>query len=136
MEINNLNALSPLDGRYQSRLGELRQIASEFGLIYNRLVIEIRWLKTLADMSELTGLPPPDAASHLFLENLIKHFDLSAAQEIKTIEKTTNHDVKAVEYYLHNKIKNNAKLKPFIPFIHFGCTSEDINNLAYGLNAQ
>ena len=133
MKFCPLTTLSPLDGRYQAKLAALQPIASEYGLIRYRLMVEIRWLMTLADMPEFTKLPSLDAAGRRFLENLIDQFDLSAAEQIKAIEQTTNHDVKAVEYYLHNKIRNNPQLTPFIPFIHFGCTSEDINNLAYGL---
>lgn len=133
MELSSLTALSPLDGRYHAKLAELRPIASEYGLIHHRLIVEVRWLITLADLPDFTHLPPLDAASRQFLENLIQQFDEAAAEQIKAIEKTTNHDVKAVEYYLHNQIKNHDQLKKWIPFIHFGCTSEDINNLAYGL---
>lgn len=134
MELSSaLTALSPLDGRYQAKLASLRPIASEYGLIRYRLWVEIRWLLTLTDLPELTQLPPLDASNRQFLENLVNDFDVTAAEQIKTIEQTTNHDVKAIEYYLHNKIKNKPILAKFMPFIHFGCTSEDINNLAYGL---
>jgi len=133
MDFSALTALSPLDGRYTAKLEALRPIASEFGLIRFRLTVEIRWLLTLAEIPELTQLPPLDDDARQFLENLIRQFDLTAAQEIKQIEQTTHHDVKAIEYYLINKFKTNSKLEKLIPFIHFGCTSEDINNLAYGL---
>lgn len=136
MKFSALTALSPLDGRYQSKIVELFPIASEYGLIRFRLTVEIRWLMLLADMPEFTRLPPLDADSRRFLENLIQNFDLPAAEQIKTIEQTTNHDVKAIEYYIHGQCKNNKKLARLIPFIHFGCTSEDINNLAYGLMLQ
>ena len=133
MEVCPLSGISPLDGRYYTKLISLRPIASEFGLIYYRLIVEIRWLLRLSVQNELTGLPKIDTDGQLFLENLIQNFDLTAAEQIKAIEKTTNHDVKAIEYYLHEQFKTNSKLSPYIPFIHFGCTSEDINNLAYGL---
>lgn len=133
MELSALTALSPLDGRYQSQLAELRPIASEYGLIYFRLIVEIRWLIFLSSQQDLTHLPPLSPQSRQNLENLIKEFDLNAAQQIKAIEFTTNHDVKAIEYYLHNILIHDPQLAPYIPFIHFGCTSEDINNLAYGL---
>jgi adenylosuccinate lyase len=133
VKFSALTALSPLDGRYQSKLTELRPIASEYGLIYYRFIVEIRWLMTLADLPAFTRLPPLSADSRLFLTDLIAHFDLSAAEDIKKIEQTTNHDVKAIEYYIQNICESNENLVKLIPFIHFGCTSEDINNLAYGL---
>ncbi len=133
MEVSSLKNLSPLDSRYRTQLMELCPIASEYGLIRYRLLVEIRWLITLTDMPNFTQLPPLDSNSRQFLEEIINNFDLAAAEKIKTIEQTTNHDVKAVEYYLHDKIKDHPILTNFIPFLHFGCTSEDINNLAYGL---
>ena len=133
MELAALTALSPLDGRYYNILAELRPIASEYGLIYFRLTVEIRWLMILANQSELTHAQPLEAESCEFLENILTSFDLQAAEQIKIIEKTTNHDVKAVEYYIRNQLQHHPKLSRLIPFIHFGCTSEDINNLAYGL---
>lgn len=136
MQYSPLTAISPLDGRYQSKLTSLTSLVSEYGLIHWRLIIEIRWLMFLADLPHLTRLPPLDTNSRRFLEKIINDFDLQAAEEIKTIEKTTNHDVKAVEYYLHNQLKSHPTLAKLIPFIHFGCTSEDINNLAYGLMLQ
>jgi adenylosuccinate lyase len=128
-----LTALSPLDGRYQSQLTDLRAIGSEYGLIRYRLIVEVRWLILLVDTLDLTFLPPLQDEQRQFLENLINQFDIAEAEEIKIIEQTTNHDVKAIEYYLHNKLKNHPQLAKLIPYIHFGCTSEDINNLAYGL---
>lgn len=133
MEFSVLTALSPLDGRYQTKLAELRPISSEYGLVHLRLIVEIRWLITLSHYPALTNLPPLGPESRQFLENLITGFDLTAAEQIKNIEQTTNHDVKAVEYYIQNQLKNHAILAKFIPFIHFGCTSEDINNVAYAL---
>ncbi len=133
MESNSLTALSPLDGRYQSQLLNLRSIGSEYGLIRFRVIVEVRWLILLSSLSDFTLLPPLKDENRQVLENLINQFDILDAREIKIIEQTTHHDVKAIEYYLHNKLKNNPQLEKLIPFIHFGCTSEDINNLAYGL---
>ncbi len=133
MESTFLTALSPLDGRYQSQLADLRPIGSEYGLIRYRLIVEVRWLILLVSTINRTFLPPLQDEQREFLENLINQFDISEAGEIKIIEQTINHDVKAIEYYLHNKLKNNPNLVKLIPYIHFGCTSEDINNLAYGL---
>jgi adenylosuccinate lyase len=133
MEVSPLTSISPLDGRYQAKLEKLRPFASEYGLIYHRLLVEIRWLIALSQQTHLTGLPQLSASGRQYLENLITHCDVAVAEQIKAIEKTTNHDVKAIEYYLHNQFKNNPELSQFIPFIHFGCTSEDINNLAYSL---
>lgn len=127
-----LTALSPLDGRYQTKLVELSPIASEYGLMRFRLIIEIRWLLLIVQDARLTFHPPIDASEQEILENFISEFDINSAEEIKIIEKTTNHDVKAIEYYIQKKLLK-AGLEKYVPFIHFGCTSEDINNLAYGL---
>ena len=128
-----LMALSPLDGRYRNKLSDLPEIASEYGLIRYRLMIEIHWLLTLADMPDFTHLPKPDESNKQFLQKILHDFNLSSAEQVKSIEETTNHDVKAIEYFLKEILESNSKLKSYIPFIHFGCTSEDINNLAYGL---
>lgn len=133
MQNSALMALSPLDGRYEKKLSELRNISSEYGLIKYRLMVEIHWLLTLSAMPELTHLPPLEQNQRQFLQEMIDNFTPAAAEQIKNIEQTTNHDVKAVEYYLSAQIQNHPTLAGFIPFIHFGCTSEDINNLAYGL---
>lgn len=133
MQHTTLTALSPLDGRYANQLISLRPIMSEYGLIYHRLFIEIRWLEFLAESKEFAEVSKlSDSAKH-FLQYILEEFDLSAAEQIKTIEQTTNHDVKAIEYYIRNQLLHHAELAPLVPFIHFGCTSEDINNLAYSL---
>ena len=125
-----LDALSPLDGRYREKVAELRPIMSEFGLMHYRLIVEVRWLIFLSQEEAITELPPLDAANLSALNQLIEQFSNDDAAAIKKIEQTTNHDVKAVEYFLQEKLKHAPEL---IPFIHFSCTSEDINNVAYAL---
>src|SRR3990167_6286207 len=129
MELSSLTALSPLDGRYQDKTADLRPFFSEFGLIRYRVLVEIRWLMFLMKAGTLT--PAMDETALKKLERLITDFQASESKTIKSIEKKTNHDVKAVEYYLQQQCQGDASLKPLIPFIHFGCTSEDINNLDY-----
>jgi len=131
MKMDSLLAISPLDGRYARKLDDLKPLASEFGLIKARLQVEIAWLMALA---ENPGLPEITLTAHLksTLEGILKNFDLTAAEEVKAIEKTTNHDVKAVEYYLRQQLEQHG-LKTFLPFVHFALTSEDVNNLSYGL---
>ncbi len=133
MTLSSLTALSPLDGRYAAKLEQCRPIFSEYGLLYHRVLVEIRWLQCMAKqqaIGEVAALEADDAA---LLEQIIANFDEQAAQTIKDIEKTTNHDVKAVEYYIRDQLAKQPNLKKLIPFIHFACTSEDINNLAYAL---
>ena len=133
MQLSMLTAISPLDGRYGNRTDQLRSIVSEYGLIFYRLHVEISWLLLLAETAEMTEVKTLSAEEQLFLKNILSSFDEKEAHHIKNIEKTTNHDVKAVEYYLREKIEAHATLKRLSPFIHFACTSEDINNLAYAL---
>ena len=133
MEFNSLIALNPLDGRYAIQITPLRTIMSEFGLIYHRLFVEIRWLEFLANWESFTDIQPLSSQAKKHLNYLLEQFDLSAAEQIKAIELTTNHDVKAIEYYLRNQFLHHPELSNLIPFIHFGCTSEDINNIAYAL---
>jgi len=133
MEASPLTTITPIDGRYAHKVQDLQPIFSEYGLMKHRLFVEIRWLQTLASHPEIKELPSFDTDANAFLESLIENFDLTAAKHIKSIEQTTNHDVKAIEYYLKEKLNEHASLKPFIEFIHFACTSEDINNLAYAL---
>lgn len=133
MQNLSLTALSPLDGRYRNKLADLPEIASEYGLMRYRLMIEIHWLLTLANLPDFTHLPRIDKPSQQFLQSILNDFNLAAAEQIKSIERVTNHDVKAIEYFLQEKLAGHPQLKAYIPFIHFGCTSEDINNLAYGL---
>lgn len=128
-----LLALSPLDGRYADQNEALRPLFSEYGLIRLRLLVEIRWLEALSEEERIPELPPLSASARRFLEALLEHFNEREAAAVKRIERTTNHDVKAVEYYLKEKLKDHPELGPVREFVHFGCTSEDINNLAYGL---
>ncbi len=133
MQLSSLTALSPLDGRYQSKLIKFREISSEYALIKYRLQIEIRWLITLSTHTALTHLPQLEPKELTILEEIINRFDIQEAEQVKALELKTNHDVKAVEYYLQNQLLNHHNLSKYIPFIHFACTSEDINSLAYGL---
>ena len=133
MQHANLKALSPIDGRYGNKVSALRNIFSEYGLIRHRVLVEVRWLQWLAnepDIEEINSLSP---AIKKNINNIVKEFSINDAERIKEIEATTNHDVKAVEYYIAEKIGNNTDIANIRDFIHFGCTSEDINNLAYGL---
>lgn len=133
LPLSDLTAVSPLDGRYSRATTVLRPYASEFGLIRYRVLIETRWLQYLASAADLPELTPFDAAENARLDAIVGEFDLMQAQRIKTIERTTNHDVKAVEYFLRERCADDPTLGRAIPFLHFACTSEDINNLAYGL---
>jgi len=128
-----LNAISPVDGRYHLKTQALSPYFSEFGLTYYRLLIEIRWLESLAANEDIHEILPFNVATREYLNDILKHFDEVEAQTIKTYEKQTNHDVKAVEYYLKDKLLQHDVLKELTSFIHFACTSEDINNLAYAL---
>ena len=133
MSDQTLLALSPLDGRYAGKVAALRPIFSEFGLIKARVRVEVEWLLALADepgIVELTALP---AASVGRLRALADGFDTSDAARVKDIERTTNHDVKAVEYFIKEKLKDDPSLATALEFVHFACTSEDINNLSYSL---
>ncbi|RUR48978.1 adenylosuccinate lyase [Vreelandella populi] len=133
MQLSALTALSPVDGRYGSKAAALREHFSEFGLIRARVIVEVRWLQRLAEHDQIVEVPPLSAEAGAFLEQLIRDFSLEDAERIKEIERTTNHDVKAVEYFLKEKIAGNAELNAVTEFIHFACTSEDINNLSYGV---
>jgi adenylosuccinate lyase len=133
MTLTALTALSPLDGRYASKLNPLREIFSEYGLIKARVEIEIRWLQALAAEKNIVEVPEFSKSCQAFLNQIIENFDETAAKHIKELEHTTNHDVKAVEYYLKEQFSSHLELSKFSEFIHFACTSEDINNLAYGL---
>ena len=128
-----LMAVSPIDGRYLRHTEVLQNYCSEYGLIRYRVIVEIRWLMHLASCPQIPELAPLDDSTQAFMETLIQDFGPEDAARIKDIEKTTNHDVKAVEYYLQEKIRSRGGLDAAIPFIHFGCTSEDINNTAYAL---
>lgn len=133
MELTQLTALSPVDGRYGTKTEHLRPIFSEFGLIRHRVLVEIRWLQALARQDEIREVPALSSHAEHVLNDIIEKFSEPDAQRIKNIERTTNHDVKAVEYFLKEKIAGNQELEAVSEFIHFACTSEDINNLAYAL---
>ena len=131
--LSALTALSPIDGRYASKADSLRPYLSEFGLIKARVTVEIRWLQSLADNSAIGELAAFDADTNAFLNSIVDDFSEADAQTIKDIEATTNHDVKAVEYFIKDKFRGNQQLEDSLEFIHFACTSEDINNLSYAL---
>jgi adenylosuccinate lyase len=128
-----LTALSPVDGRYASKTAALRPYFSEFGLIKYRVLVEIRWLQALSQQSAIEEVPEFSAEANTHLETIIDNFSEDDAACVKTIERTTNHDVKAVEYFLKEKIASNNEINAVSEFIHFACTSEDINNLSYAL---
>jgi adenylosuccinate lyase len=133
MTATSLTALSPLDGRYAAKADPLRPIFSEYGLMHRRVLVEVRWLLALSDHPTIVEVPGFGAASRAALEALAASFSLDDAERVKTIERETNHDVKAIEYFIKERIAGNAELAPALEFVHFACTSEDINNLAYSL---
>ncbi|MFZ1326290.1 MAG: adenylosuccinate lyase [Candidatus Contendobacter sp.] len=133
MELTALTAISPIDGRYADKTAELRPLFSEYGLIRYRVEVEVRWLQALACHPDIPEVPALSARAMDVLDGLITQFTLADAQRVKAIERVTNHDVKAVEYLLKEKIAGDAELEAVSEFIHFACTSEDINNLAYAL---
>ena len=133
MELNALTAISPVDGRYGSKVSVFRDIFSEYGLIRNRVTVELRWLQKLAAHPGITEVPAFSAGANQFLDRMISEFNLADAERIKGIERTTNHDVKAVEYFIKEKIAETPELHAVTEFVHFACTSEDINNLSHAL---
>ncbi len=133
MELSALTAISPIDGRYGSKTESLRPIFSEYGLIRHRVLVEVRWLQALSHHPQIPEVPELSDHANRVLDGIVEHFSEEDAQRVKNIERTTNHDVKAVEYFLKEKIAGNHELEAVSEFIHFACTSEDINNLAYGL---
>ncbi|WP_370217158.1 adenylosuccinate lyase [Thalassolituus sp.] len=133
MELSALTAISPLDGRYGSKTASLRAVFSEFGLIRARVEVEIRWLQRLAEHEAITEVPAFSADTNAQLDAIVANFSEADAQRVKDIEATTNHDVKAVEYFITEKFADNEELKAVNEFVHFACTSEDINNLSHGL---
>jgi adenylosuccinate lyase len=133
MTYETATALSPLDGRYANKLDPLRSIFSEYGLIARRLEVEVKWLQTLSSLPEITEVPQFSAESESKLSAVLTGFDLDGAAQVKDIEKTTNHDVKAIEYYLKDAIASDPGLAAASEFVHFACTSEDINNLSHAL---
>jgi adenylosuccinate lyase len=133
MDLNSLTALSPVDGRYGSKTADLRPIFSEYGLIRCRVLVEIRWLQALSRHPGIPEVPAFSADANRQLDSIVERFDVADAGRVKEIERTTNHDVKAVEYFLKERVADHAELLAASEFIHFACTSEDINNLAHGL---
>jgi adenylosuccinate lyase len=133
MELSQLTAVSPVDGRYGGKTESLRPIFSEYGLIRHRIIVEVRWLQALAAHDEIGEVPALSSHADRVLNDIVGNFSEQDAQRVKNIESTTNHDVKAVEYFLKEKITGNEELEAVSEFIHFACTSEDINNLAYAL---
>ena len=133
MTFNNLTSISPIDGRYSAKTGPLKAIFSEYGLIKYRLLVEVRWLEAMSKNSQISEVPEFSLKSKNVLSNIVDNFSLEDAKVIKGIEKTTNHDVKAVEYFLKEKVSSTPELQNVNEFIHFACTSEDINNLSYAL---
>ena len=132
MQLNTLKSISPIDGRYADKVNNFREIFSEFGLIKYRIIVEVRWLQFLSKNTDIKEVHF-GAEANTVLDNIIINFDLESAGRIKEIEKTTNHDVKAVEYFIKEQIQNNAELKKISEFIHFACTSEDINNISHAM---
>ena len=133
MKLTELSAISPIDGRYSKLVTELQEIFSEYALIKYRVFVEIEWFIHLSKQKHIKELPHLTKQSITFLSKIEKNFSLTEARKVKNIEKKTNHDVKAVEYYLRDQFKKSRQLKGLAEFIHFGCTSEDINNISYAL---
>lgn len=133
MDLTALSAISPIDGRYGSKTADLRPIFSEYGLIKYRVEVEVRWLQQLANHPGIPELKPFSSDANALLETLVSGFTEDHAQRVKDIERTTNHDVKAVEYLIKETIADNAELASGGEFVHFACTSEDINNLSHAL---
>lgn len=133
MDLNELTAISPADGRYGQKTSDLRPLFSEFGLIHHRILVEVRWLQALANNDAISEVPAFDTHTNNMLDKIVENFSIDDAHRVKNIESTTNHDVKAVEYFLKEKIQGNETLEAVSEFFHFACTSEDINNLSYAL---
>jgi len=133
MKVSTLRALSPADGRYSDKVAGLRDIFSEFGLIRFRVLVEVRWLQCLVDEPGITEIGPLSSVMKDVLNNIVDEFGLDDAERVKAIEATTNHDVKAVEYFIREKLGDGPETDALKDFLHFSCTSEDINNLAYAL---
>ena len=133
MELNALTAVSPIDGRYGDKTQSLRTIFSEYGLIRFRVAVEVRWLQSLANHPAITEVPMLSEQANALLNELVTGFSLTEAERVKEIERTTNHDVKAVEYLIKERFGSNEELCAIGEFVHFACTSEDINNLSHGL---
>jgi len=133
MQLDSLTALSPLDGRYAAKVDALRPIFSEYGLMHRRVAVEIAWLIALSDEAGIAELPPFAAAARASLQKIADGFSVADAARIKQIEATTNHDVKAVEYFIKERVGDDPALTQAKEFVHFACTSEDINNLSYAV---
>ncbi|MDC8830837.1 adenylosuccinate lyase [Alteromonas gilva] len=133
MELSQLTAISPVDGRYAAKSSELRGIFSEYGLLKYRVEVEVRWLQKLSSLEGIAEVPAFSPQSNKLLDTIVAEFSVDDARRIKEIERTTNHDVKAVEYFLKEKVVDNSELNAISEFIHFACTSEDINNLSHAL---
>jgi len=131
--LSALTAVSPIDGRYGSKTVALREHFSEYGLIAKRVAVEIEWFKMLAAHPQIPEVPAISSSAVEFVDQIVKEFSIDGATRVKEIERTTNHDVKAVEYYLKECFEQSSELSPLKEFLHFACTSEDINNVAYGL---
>ncbi len=133
MKVSTLRALSPADGRYADKVNGLRDLFSEYGLIRYRVLVEIRWLQCLADEPDIGELSPSSSVMKNLLNSIVDDFSLDDAERVKDIEATTNHDVKAVEYFIREKLGDGPETQSLKDFLHFSCTSEDINNLSYAL---
>lgn len=133
MDLTSLTAVSPIDGRYGTKTASLREVFSEYGLIKRRVLVEVRWLQQLARMPAIPEVPALSPAATTLLEQIATGFTLIDARRIKDIEATTNHDVKAVEYFVKERFAGNTELEAISEFVHFACTSEDINNLSHAL---
>ena len=133
MKVSTLRALSPADGRYSDKVADLRDIFSEYGLIRHRVLVEVRWLQCLADEPDIAELEPLSSVMKDVLNHIVDDFSLDEAERVKAIESTTNHDVKAIEYFIREKLGEGPETDRLRDFLHFGCTSEDINNLSYAL---
>ena len=133
MELSALTAVSPIDGRYGDKTSALRDSFSEYGLMQRRVLVEVRWLQALAAHPGIVEVPALSDAASAVLEQITSNFDSAGAGRIKEIEATTNHDVKAVEYFIKEQFSGHGELEAISEFVHFACTSEDINNLAHAL---
>ena len=131
--LSTLTALSPLDGRYRAKVAALAEHFSEYALIRERVRVELRWLEALADEPGIVEISAFSATARQKLSQTARDFSIADAERVKAIERTTNHDVKAVEYWLKERFADVPEIARAAEFIHFACTSEDINNLAYGL---
>ncbi|MDA8665984.1 adenylosuccinate lyase [Litoricolaceae bacterium] len=133
MNLSTLTAISPIDGRYASKVDALRPIASEFGLMRARVEVELAWIKSLASHPQIDEVAPLSEQAIAEIDAIVTDFSEDDGQRVKAIERTTNHDVKAIEYFIKEQFDNNPELRSISEFVHFACTSEDINNLSYSL---